>query len=312
MPCSRDGTFVFREANRLLSASRCWTRSNVSSSTRAGTGIPVHSSRGRSCDPDLPGDGAAGEAGGAVQPGRLVDGLGLAEDRGAGVGGVAEHAPDHRPVPPFLAGAGAHALVRQPAAQVRDGRAVVGVAAEHLGHQGGLVRDHLVAGTGLGGLADVAVAERGAGQHVDAAGSSPARPCRAGTARSAGPSRTRRTCPGTGPAAGPRGCRRAAPSRTRPGSRSGRAPRSAAPGRRTCGPAGPASRPAPRRGSPGRPGRAAPPGPAGPASRRSAPRRRRPSLPGRQAGSDAACSRRAASWEPIVSSFACRALETLA
>ena len=49
MPCSRDGTFVFREANRLLSASRCWTRSNVSSSTRAGTGMPVHSSRGRSC-----------------------------------------------------------------------------------------------------------------------------------------------------------------------------------------------------------------------------------------------------------------------
>ena len=135
--------------------------------------MPVHSSRGRSCDPDLPGDGAAGQAGGAVQPGRLVDGLGLAEDRGAGVGGVAEHAPDHRPVPAFLAGAGAHPLVRQPAAQVGDGGAVVGVAAEHLRDQGGLVRDDLVAGPGLGGLADVAVAERGAGQHVDAAGLRP-------------------------------------------------------------------------------------------------------------------------------------------
>ena len=48
MPCSSDGTFAFREANRLLSSSRCWTRANVSSSTRAGTGIPVHSSLGRS------------------------------------------------------------------------------------------------------------------------------------------------------------------------------------------------------------------------------------------------------------------------
>ena len=124
-------------------------------------------------DPDLAGDGAAGEAGGAVQPGRLVDGLRLAEDCGAGVGGVAEHAPDHRPVPAFLAGAGAHPLARQPAAQVRDGGAVVGVAAEHLGDQGGLVRDDLVTGTALGGLADVAVAERGAGQHVHAAGLRP-------------------------------------------------------------------------------------------------------------------------------------------
>jgi hypothetical protein len=120
--------------------------------------------------PDLPRDGAAGEAGGAVQPGRLVDDLGLAENRGAGVGGVAEHAPDDGPVPPLLAGAGGEALGGEPAAEVGDGGAVVGVAAEHLGDQGGLVRDDLVAGPGLGGLADVAVAERGAGQHVDAAG----------------------------------------------------------------------------------------------------------------------------------------------
>ena len=123
--------------------------------------------------PDLPRDGAAGQAGGAVQPGRLVDGLRLAEDRGAGVGGVAEHAPDHRPVPPLLARAGAHALRGEPAAQVRDGGAVVGVAAEHLRDQHGLGRDDLVAGPGFRGLADVPVAERGAGQHVHAAGLGP-------------------------------------------------------------------------------------------------------------------------------------------
>ena len=57
--------------------------------------------------------------------------------------------------------------------QVGDGGAVVGVAAEHLRDQDGLVRDDLVAGPGLGGLADVAVAERGAAEHVDAAGLRP-------------------------------------------------------------------------------------------------------------------------------------------
>ena len=54
-----------------------------------------------------------------------------------------------------------------------DGGAVVGVAAEHLRDQHGLVRDHLVAGAGLRGLADVPVAERGARQHVHAAGLRP-------------------------------------------------------------------------------------------------------------------------------------------
>ena len=123
--------------------------------------------------PDLPRDGAAGQPGGAVQPGGLVNGLRLAEDRGAGVGGVAEHAPDHRPVPPLLPGAGAHAVRGEPPAEVGDGGAVVGVAAEHLRDQGGLVRDDLVAGARSGGLADVPVAERGAGQHVHAAGLRP-------------------------------------------------------------------------------------------------------------------------------------------
>jgi len=49
----------------------------------------------------------------------------------------------------------------------------LGVAAEHLRHQGGLVRDDLVAGPGFRGLADVPVAERGTGQHVHAAGLRP-------------------------------------------------------------------------------------------------------------------------------------------
>jgi hypothetical protein len=47
------------------------------------------------------------------------------------------------------------------------------VAAEHLRDQGGLVRDDLVAGPGFRGLADVTVAERGAAEHVDAAGLRP-------------------------------------------------------------------------------------------------------------------------------------------
>ena len=50
----------------------------------------------------------------------------------------------------------------QPAGQVGDRGAVVGVAAEQLGDQRGLVLDDLVGGAGVGALADVAVAERGA------------------------------------------------------------------------------------------------------------------------------------------------------
>src|ERR1700724_1286818 len=106
MPCSSDGTLVFREANRLLSWSRCCSRSPGSWSTRAGERDRGPFFPGPVLRPDLPGDGAAGEAGGAVQPGRLVDDLGLAEDRGAGVGGVAEHAPEHAAVPAVLPGPG--------------------------------------------------------------------------------------------------------------------------------------------------------------------------------------------------------------
>ncbi len=51
-----------------------------------------------------------------------------------------------------------HATVgsRSPAAEtLGDGGAVVGVAAEHLRDEGGLVRDDLVAGAGQRALADV-------------------------------------------------------------------------------------------------------------------------------------------------------------
>src|SRR5438309_7112485 len=46
-----------------------------------------------------------------------------------------QHAPDHRPVPPGLAGPGGNALAGEPAGQAGDGSAVVGVAAEHLRYQ---------------------------------------------------------------------------------------------------------------------------------------------------------------------------------
>ncbi len=105
--------------------------------------------------------------------------LGLAEDRLARVGGVAQHAPDHRPVPAVLAGPGRDALAGQPAGQVRDGGPVVGVAAEHLGDQRRLVLDDLVAGPGFRGLAEVPMAVPG--RHPVAAGHQP------GVSREPGP-----------------------------------------------------------------------------------------------------------------------------
>ena len=59
-----------------------------------------------------------------------------------------------------------HSGVGQPAGQLGDRDAVLDVAAEQLGHDRRLVRHDLVAGVGVLGLAHVAVAERGAGQHV--------------------------------------------------------------------------------------------------------------------------------------------------
>ncbi len=101
---------------------------------------------------------------------RLLHDHGLAEDGRPGVGGVAQHAPHHAAVPAVLAGAGPHALAGQPAGQVGDGGAVVGVAAEHLRDHHGLIFDDLVDGSGQVALAYVPVAERGAGQHVHGPG----------------------------------------------------------------------------------------------------------------------------------------------
>src|SRR5271165_5634464 len=121
----------------------------------AGEGVLVHDGRDRDLGPlfagpvhglDRPGGGPSGQPGDPVQARLLVDDLGLAEDGTAGVGGVAQHAPDHRPVPAVLAGAGRHALAAHPAGQVGDGGAAVGIAAEHPGDQHRLVLDDLVPG----------------------------------------------------------------------------------------------------------------------------------------------------------------------
>src|SRR5215207_9371187 len=110
------------------------------------------------------------QTGDAVQPGRFLDGHGLAEHRPASVGGVMQHAADHRPVPAVLAGASRHALAGQPASQVGDGGAVVGVAAEQLGDQRRLVLEDLVGGPRMVAFAQVPVAEWGTGEHVDRPG----------------------------------------------------------------------------------------------------------------------------------------------
>jgi len=181
----------------------------------------------------------------------LVEDAGLAEGSLTCIGRVAEHAPDHTAVPARLAGAGGSIAAGEPAGQVRDGGSVVGVAAKQLDHQRRLGLDDLLSGPALRGFAQVAVAERGAAQHIHRP-----RACPVGLPAPIALHQlgfhTRRTSPGTGPSADPRDCRRAGPVRTPPGCRRGRTPRSAAPGRRTYGRGGRVRSTAPRPRRPGR------------------------------------------------------------
>src|SRR5665811_2212876 len=118
----------------------------------------------------VPWRGAPGQACGAVESGGLLGAHRLGEAGPPGVGGVTQHAPERGAVPAGLAGAGGHAQAAEPAGQLGDRDPAVGVAGEQVRDDRRLVRHGLVAGFGVLALADVAVAERGAGQHVDGAG----------------------------------------------------------------------------------------------------------------------------------------------
>src|SRR5674476_1126251 len=118
----------------------------------------------------VPWRGAPGQACGAVESGGLLGAHRLGEAGPLGVGGVTQHAPERGAVPAGLAGAGGHAQAAEPAGQLGDRDPAVGVAGEQVRDDRRLVRHGLVAGFGVLALADVAVAERGAGQHVDGAG----------------------------------------------------------------------------------------------------------------------------------------------
>ena len=97
------------------------------------------------------------QAGDPVSPGDSGTTMVLPNTARPGSGGVTQHAPDHRAVPAVFAGAGGCAGVRQPASQLGDRGALVGVAAKHLGDQRSLVLDNLIGGAGMVALADVAV-----------------------------------------------------------------------------------------------------------------------------------------------------------
>ena len=117
--------------------------------------------------------------------------------------------------------------------QIKAGPGTRRLAAEHLSDQHPLVPGDLVSGPGALALADVPVAKRGARQHVH-------RPVAAGTVGLlAGLHLLGEHALERHQQAGPRGCPRACPSRIPPAPRPGRAPRSTAPGRRTCGRGGP-------------------------------------------------------------------------
>ncbi|HUK71593.1 MAG TPA: hypothetical protein VLW50_22970 [Streptosporangiaceae bacterium] len=64
-------------------------------------------------------------------------------------------------------------MAGQPAGQLGDRGAVIGVTPEHLRHQGRLVSVDLVAGACVLAFADILVAERRSGQHVHRAGAGP-------------------------------------------------------------------------------------------------------------------------------------------
>jgi hypothetical protein len=69
-----------------------------------------------------------------------------------------------------LTSAGRDTLAGEPAGQLGDRGALVGVAAEQLGDQHSFVLDDLIRRAGMGVFADVAVAKRGAGEHIDRSG----------------------------------------------------------------------------------------------------------------------------------------------
>ena len=102
-----------------------------------------------------------------------MDHHGLAEHRVPGVGGVAEHAPDHGAVPAGFPGAGGRLLFGEPAGEFGEGSILIGVAGEQLTDQGRFVGDNLVAGPTVLAFAQVAVAERGTAEDVDRPGAGP-------------------------------------------------------------------------------------------------------------------------------------------
>src|SRR5215216_17573 len=104
-------------------------------------------------------------AGDAGRPRRLAGHLRLAVGGLPPVGGVAQHPPHRRAVPHRPAGARRHALLGQPAGDLRDRQAVLGVAAEDLAHDLRLGLVDLIESVHVLGLLDVAVAVGGGGQH---------------------------------------------------------------------------------------------------------------------------------------------------
>ena len=98
---------------------RRWTRSKVPSSTRAGTGMPVHSSRGRSRV--LTYRGRRGRRGGRYGSARTGSWMAWVLPKTAVPAWAGLRSTPQITVPAFLACAGGDALRGEPAAQVGDG-----------------------------------------------------------------------------------------------------------------------------------------------------------------------------------------------